>query len=91
MKKIQSVDKLLEEKAKDYGDPIDYFSQLAQIWGAMLGKTISTNQVVAMYVAAKALRGFNKPDHYDSFLDVKGYGEIGCNLINEIEENEQVY
>ena len=87
MKKVENVEKLLTEKAKDYGEPLDYMSSLAQGWGAMLGKTLSTNQVVAMYVAAKALRGYNKPDHYDSFLDITGYGTIGCNLIDEIEDN----
>ena len=54
----------------------------------MLCTTLSTNQVVAMYVAAKSLRGFNNPDHYDSFLDIAGYGKIGCDLIETIESND---
>jgi len=85
---MDNLDKLIDEKGKDYGRPIDYFSALAQMWGAMLGKTISTNQVVAMYVAAKSLRGFNNPDHYDSFLDISGYGKIGCDLIQTIESDD---
>ena len=85
---MDDLDKLIYEKGKDYATPIDYFSTWAQMWGAMLCKTISTNQVVAMYVAAKSLRGFNNPDHYDSFLDISGYGKIGCNLIETIESND---
>jgi len=85
---MENLDRLIEEKAKEYGKPIDYFSSLAEMWGAMLCTTLSTNQVVAMYVAAKSLRGFNNPDHYDSFLDIAGYGKIGCDLIETIESND---
>ena len=75
------INKLIKQKAKDYGNPEDYMQTLADVWGAMLGIKLSPNQVVAMYIASKSLRAFNNPGHFDSFLDVTGYGKIGCDLI----------
>lgn len=78
---MKNLDKILSQKAKDYGDYEMFWAQVAQIWTAMLGKNISTNQAVAMMIAMKSVRGFNNPDHFDSFLDAGGYAQIGQSII----------
>ena len=50
------IDKILEEKGKDYGRADMFMGQLAQVWGAMLGKHLSSTQVAAMMIAMKAIR-----------------------------------
>mgnify|MGYP003144127686 CR=1 FL=1 len=83
-KRIQmEIDKILEEKGLEYGRPDIFMGQLAQVWGAMLGKTLSTTQVVAMMVAFKAIRGCNNPGHQDSFLDAHGYSKIAMDILKD--------
>ena len=49
------IDKILEEKGEDYGRADMFMGQLAQVWGAMLGKHLASNQVVAMMIAMKSI------------------------------------
>ena len=77
------IDKILEEKGEDYGRADMFMGQLAQVWGAMLGKHLASNQVVAMMIAMKAIRGCNNPDHKDSFLDAHGYSKIGMDILKD--------
>lgn len=78
---MKNLDKILKQKSEDYGDYEHFWAQVAQIWTAMIGKNISTNQAVAMMIAMKSVRGFNNPDHHDSFLDAGGYSQIGQSII----------
>ena len=80
---MKEIEEIIKEKGKTYGRADMFMSQIAQIWGAMLGKTISTNQVVMMMVAFKAVRGCNNPDHKDSFLDAMGYSKIGFDILKD--------
>ena len=77
------IDEILEEKGEDYGRADMFMGQLAQVWGAMLGKHLASNQVVAMMIAMKAIRGCNNPDHKDSFLDAHGYSKIGMDILKD--------
>ena len=74
------IDALIHRKGKDYGEPDVFMRQLADVWSTMLGVTLEPNQVVAMMVAFKTIRACNNPSHADSFVDICGYGRIGCNL-----------
>lgn len=77
------INEILELKGKDYGRPDMFMGQLAQVWGAMLGKHLTSNQVVAMMIAMKAVRGCNNPSHEDSFLDAHGYSKIGMDILKD--------
>ena len=78
-----NIEEIIEEKGKQYGKPHLFMGQLAQVWGAMLGKHLSANQVVAMMMAFKAIRGCNNPGHQDSFLDAHGYSKIGMDILED--------
>ena len=81
-RKIQmEIDKILEEKGMEYGRPDIFMGQLSQVWGAMLGKNLSSTQVAAMMMAFKAIRGCNNPGHEDSFLDAHGYAKIAMDIL----------
>ena len=84
---MDNLEKLIKQKGIDYGEPITFFSQLSQMWSAMIGKQLSTNQVVAMFLVMKALRGFNNPDHLDSFLDAQGYSKIAFDIAKILNED----
>lgn len=88
---MTDIDKLIKEKGEDYGEPLSFFSKLAIIYSEMIGKHISTNQVVAMFMVMKSLRAFNNPDHIDSFLDAMGYSKIGLDIAKTINDIEEAY
>ena len=88
---MTDIDKLIKEKGEDYGEPLSFFSKLAIIYSEMIGKHISTNQVVAMFMVMKSLRAFNSPDHIDSFLDAMGYSKIGLDIAKTINDIEEAY
>jgi|TARA_R100000231_G_scaffold50965_4_gene43136 hypothetical protein len=85
------IDKTIEQKGKDYGNPLSFFSSLAVIYSQMIGKTISTNQVIAMFMVMKSLRAYNNPDHQDSFLDAMGYSKIGLDIAKEIAKIDKAW
>ena len=80
------IDKIIKQKGQEYGRPDMFMGQLAQVWGAMLGKHLSSTQVAAMMMAFKAIRGCNNPGHQDSFLDAHGYSKIAMDILKDDED-----
>ena len=80
------IDKIIKQKGQEYGRPDMFMGQLAQVWGAMLGKHLSSTQVTAMMMAFKAIRGCNNPGHQDSFLDAHGYSKIAMDILKDDED-----
>jgi hypothetical protein len=76
-----NIEELLEQRAKDYGDPEAFMQQLSGVWSSMLGVNITPNQCVSMMIAFKAIRSCNNPNHLDSFKDAAGYSTIGEKII----------
>lgn len=66
----------------DYGDKLANFSQIAMLWqGALARKlapdaAITPEDVALCMMQVKIARLSNKPDHFDSIMDVAGYA--GC-------------
>ena len=56
------IDKILEEKGKDYGRADMFMGQLAQVWGAMLGKHLSRTQVLDAHGYSKIAMDILKDD-----------------------------
>ena len=83
---IMQIDKIIKQKGQEYGRPDMFMGQLAQVWGAMLGKHLSSTQVAAMMMAFKAIRGCNNPGHQDSFLDAHGYSKIAMDILKDDED-----
>ncbi len=63
-------------REKDYGDTLENFSRLAAIWSAILGTTVTPEQVCLCMVALKMSRLVHQPGHRDSIIDMAGYA--GC-------------
>jgi len=80
------IDKIIKQKGQEYGRADMFMGQLAQVWGAMLGKHLSSTQVAAMMMAFKAIRGCNNPGHQDSFLDAHGYSKIAMDILKDDED-----
>lgn len=76
---MSKVDKVLQERQSEYGDPLENFEQIGRIWAALLNldKPIKPYQVALMMDALKTVRLFYNEKHEDSWLDKEGYTKLG--------------
>lgn len=71
---------ILEERAKDYGDPRPNHERIAGMWSAYLGTDVSAHDVAMCMVLVKVSRLKVTPDHADSYEDIDGYSRIAKEL-----------
>ena len=71
---LERAGKLVKERGKSYNNPYDNFSRTAMIWSAILGITVTPDQVAKMLIGLKLARLSQTPDHQDSIDDIVGYG-----------------
>jgi len=57
-----------------YGNPTPNYTQLAGIWGAMLGIHLTAQQVGLMMIAMKLNREW-RCHQWDNLVDIAGYAE----------------
>lgn len=58
-----------------YGPPEESFARIAAMWGAILHRAITPQEVALCMIALKVCREANKPGH-DNRVDIAGYTEI---------------
>lgn len=64
-----------------HGRPEDTFGDLAVIWSARLGVTLTPEQVCIMMIDLKTCRAWNNPLHADHWVDMAGYAACGGELV----------
>lgn len=70
---LWTLDDTLNTRGDDYGTPEENFQRIANAWSDWLGITIDSKDVGVMLIMLKLARLRNRPDHYDSFIDIAGY------------------
>lgn len=70
-------------RQKNYGHPIDDFSRTAQMWSALFGVEVTAEHVALAMACVKISRLVQTPDHYDSIVDLAGYGETLHKVVKE--------
>jgi hypothetical protein len=70
------------DRGADYGHPLDDFSRTATMWGAILGFTVSAEQVGLCMMALKISRQCNRVKR-DNLVDAAGYAETVQMCIEE--------
>ena len=63
------------QRAIDYGDTLDSFTRIGQLWSPVLGVEVTAEQVALCMVGLKVARAMNGY-HRDSIVDIAGYA--GC-------------
>jgi hypothetical protein len=68
------------DRAATHGSVENTFGQIAALWSARLGQTISPAQVCIMLVDLKTARAWGNPAHADNWVDIAGYAACGGEL-----------
>lgn len=80
---LAEVERILNERQKDYGDPIDSFSLIASFWSSYLGKEVSPMNVAMMMVLLKIARNQTGGFKRDNLLDICGYAALQSELVKD--------
>jgi hypothetical protein len=78
-----SLNKILNDRQKEYGDAKENFRKIGVMWGLILDLPfpIAEYQVAQMMIALKIQRISANPDHQDSWLDIQGYAKHGLDSL----------
>ena len=77
------------DRDTDYGGAFTNFNDIARIWGIILSKQITREDVALCMIAVKLARLKTSPDHSDSWVDLAGYAAIGGELGSMDSTNKQ--
>lgn len=72
-KVLWELEEILGKRGDNYGTPEENFQRISNLWSDWLGITVDSKDVGVMLILLKIARLRNKPDHFDSFLDIAGY------------------
>lgn len=74
---------VIDRRVQVYGDPVDSFARIAQVWSGILGHTVNAVDVPLMMVGLKAVRAQVMPDYSDNSDDIDGYMDIFRTLVGD--------
>ncbi len=72
------------DRAATHGAVENTFGQIAALWSARLGQTITPAQVCIMLVDLKGARAWGNPVHDDNWVDIAGYAACGGELAKAV-------
>lgn len=68
------------DRAATHGDVEDNFRNIAKIWSARVGVTVTPAQVAIMLIDLKTVRAWSNPQHHDNWVDMAGYAACGAEV-----------
>lgn len=71
-------------RAKVYGEAMESFSRIAELWAPILGSRIAPDTVALCLLQLKIARAITSPAHVDSWIDMCGYATLGGELAEQI-------
>ena len=79
-----------QERNKDYGDPVDNMTHIADIFNAITGHQIKPSDVAILHIATKLARKRTSPLKKDHYVDTMAYMGIAyeCEL-QEVEPSQK--
>lgn len=83
MKKLEVLEEAMhavEQRGENYGDVRENHQRIAALWSVVLGQRVTPEQVVLCMTCLKVARLMETPDHWDSWVDIAGYGACGAEI-----------
>jgi hypothetical protein len=68
-----AAESITHDREKNYGPPLPSFTRIAGLWSAMLGTTITPQQVAHMMILLKVSRLQTAPDDIPTLTSIVGY------------------
>ncbi len=74
---LAQADKLISrDRAETYGDALESFGRVAQIWTALKSVEFTSYDVALFMASLKPIRATDNPAHTDSLTDLIGYAAL---------------
>lgn len=74
------MNSILEERQKDWGNPVDTHRRIARVWSGILNYHITAHQVALMMAGLKLVRADLNPGDADSYVDARAYVRIAADF-----------
>ena len=78
-----NLGEVIDERVRVYGDPVQTFVRIAQVWSGIAGFEIQPTSVPLMMAGMKMVRAEVAPDYADNSDDIEGYLDIFRKLVGE--------
>lgn len=78
-----TVSEVIDERVKVYGDPIETFVRIAQVWSGIIGCQVNPVDVPLMLIGMKVVRTQVTPDYSDNSDDIEGYLDIFRQVVGD--------
>ena len=79
----EPIKKFIDRRTLVYGDPVECFTRIAEVWSGILGKPVQPAEVPLCLIGLKLVRTQYAPDYSDNSDDVEGYLDIFRKIIGE--------
>lgn len=83
MSNDEKIEELIDERMQVYGDPVETFPRVAEIWSGILGHQVTATDVTLCMMGYKMLRTQLMPDYSDNSDDIVGYYEIFRRIVGD--------
>lgn len=77
------VGEVIDRRVQVYGNPVETFARIAQVWSGIIGHTVNAVEVPLMMAGMKMVRAQVMPDYSDNSDDIAGYLDIFRQLVGE--------
>lgn len=74
---------LIDRRVQVYGEPVECFARIAEVWSGILGHQVKPVEVPLMMIGMKLVRAQVMPDYSDNTDDVEGYLDIARKIVGE--------
>jgi hypothetical protein len=75
------TNEIVKDRGRVYGDPLEHFPRVAQVWSGILNTEVSAIQVALCMIGLKVIRTEECPTYSDNSDDVEGYLDIVRQLV----------
>lgn len=77
------VGEVIDNRTSVYGDPIESYTRIAQVWSGILGFEVQPYQVVLCMIGTKSVRASITPNYSDNSDDIEGYLDMFRTIIGD--------
>lgn len=80
---LSVVSEVIDGRNSVYGEPVETFARIAQVWSGILGHTINATDVPLCLIGLKIIRTVEAPDYSDNSDDIEGYLDIFRKIVGD--------